>query len=310
MNPDLTELLDPAGCIAADTPCRKCGYNVRGLPIDRNCPECGLPASLSAAPDFLTYAEPDWARMQSAAIRNCSRAYIMLEAAAVSILVAGLCGVGLYFVQASAAWLIVGVLVTFLIVGSFGVAGYLLATVTCLLIAFVQFNQLKPASHRFQHRRLLWRSRIGLIVILCIAVANGSYYCATGSIALGIIVGLFALVSLLYLFLPASAAESSAYIAELMGDWRTRQLIRRRGLRLLVAAVVAMIWIGVMSAVVITGSRSPLPPLCVLVVLLCVHSIFASQLLLSIRGMDERVEVAAFSAEARWKSRSKAKPRE
>ena len=33
----------PAGPIDVDCPCVRCGYNLRGLPEDINCPECGCP---------------------------------------------------------------------------------------------------------------------------------------------------------------------------------------------------------------------------------------------------------------------------
>lgn len=44
--------------VARDTPCRKCGYNLRGLPIDRRCPECGTPVGLSVQGDLLRYCHP------------------------------------------------------------------------------------------------------------------------------------------------------------------------------------------------------------------------------------------------------------
>ena len=34
-------LVMESGKIESDLPCRKCGYNLRGLPIDHLCPECG-----------------------------------------------------------------------------------------------------------------------------------------------------------------------------------------------------------------------------------------------------------------------------
>jgi len=43
-----------------DVPCIKCGYNLRGLPRDRNCPECGTPVTRSAPGDLLSAADPAW----------------------------------------------------------------------------------------------------------------------------------------------------------------------------------------------------------------------------------------------------------
>lgn len=46
--------------ITADTPCRKCGYNLRGLGSDGLCPECGTPIAVSISGDLLRYCEPAW----------------------------------------------------------------------------------------------------------------------------------------------------------------------------------------------------------------------------------------------------------
>jgi hypothetical protein len=52
--------LDYAGNIAEDVACRRCGYNLRGLPREALCPECGTLAALSARSDRLRYADPRW----------------------------------------------------------------------------------------------------------------------------------------------------------------------------------------------------------------------------------------------------------
>jgi hypothetical protein len=43
-----------------DSPCRKCGYNLRGLSPDGRCPECGTPVGLSLHGDLLRYSDPPW----------------------------------------------------------------------------------------------------------------------------------------------------------------------------------------------------------------------------------------------------------
>lgn len=53
----------PAGTgtvLQQDTPCRRCGYNLRGLTVEGRCPECGTPVGLSAYGDFLRFCDPRW----------------------------------------------------------------------------------------------------------------------------------------------------------------------------------------------------------------------------------------------------------
>jgi hypothetical protein len=46
--------------IAQDTPCRKCGYNLRGLTADGRCPECGTSVGYSLQGDLLRFCDPSW----------------------------------------------------------------------------------------------------------------------------------------------------------------------------------------------------------------------------------------------------------
>jgi len=46
--------------LSQDTPCRKCGYNLRGLSSDGCCPECGTPVGLSLREPLLRYCDPQW----------------------------------------------------------------------------------------------------------------------------------------------------------------------------------------------------------------------------------------------------------
>lgn len=43
-----------------DTPCVICGYNLRGLTVDKVCPECGSPVGRSIHGNMLRYADPKW----------------------------------------------------------------------------------------------------------------------------------------------------------------------------------------------------------------------------------------------------------
>jgi hypothetical protein len=50
----------PAAIIDSDTPCRRCGYNLRGLSADGQCPECGTLIRLSLRRDLLEHSDPAW----------------------------------------------------------------------------------------------------------------------------------------------------------------------------------------------------------------------------------------------------------
>jgi len=54
------QLLDPAGAIGADVPCRRCNYNLRGLSPEGKCPECGVLVDVSIRGDLLRYSDPTW----------------------------------------------------------------------------------------------------------------------------------------------------------------------------------------------------------------------------------------------------------
>jgi hypothetical protein len=49
-----------AAAIEQDTPCRKCGYNLRGLSVEGRCPECGTSVGFSLQGDLLRYCDPNW----------------------------------------------------------------------------------------------------------------------------------------------------------------------------------------------------------------------------------------------------------
>ncbi len=52
--------LDQHGCVAADIPCVRCAYNLRGLPAGQGCPECGRAIALSLRGDALEFRYPPW----------------------------------------------------------------------------------------------------------------------------------------------------------------------------------------------------------------------------------------------------------
>ena len=50
----------PEGPIGNDLPCRKCGYNLRGLTPAMRCPECGTAVGYSLQGDLLRFCDPGW----------------------------------------------------------------------------------------------------------------------------------------------------------------------------------------------------------------------------------------------------------
>jgi hypothetical protein len=52
--------VQPPQTVTADTPCRKCGYNLRGLSTAGRCPECGTPVGYSFHGDLLRFCDPNW----------------------------------------------------------------------------------------------------------------------------------------------------------------------------------------------------------------------------------------------------------
>lgn len=67
--------------------CIRCGYSLRGLMMDRVCPECGMDVSRSARGDFLEDADPHWlSRVRDG--MKWMLAYIMISIAGVVLLMA------------------------------------------------------------------------------------------------------------------------------------------------------------------------------------------------------------------------------
>jgi hypothetical protein len=59
---------DPAA-VTNDTPCRKCGYNLRGLAVNGRCPECGTPVGVAIHGELLRYSEPRWVQTLARGVR-------------------------------------------------------------------------------------------------------------------------------------------------------------------------------------------------------------------------------------------------
>ncbi len=52
--------VSPDGVVAVDLACPRCGYNVRGVPGDARCPECGLAVELALRGDRIRFGDPAW----------------------------------------------------------------------------------------------------------------------------------------------------------------------------------------------------------------------------------------------------------
>jgi len=93
--------LDAQGCVGEDIPCRRCGYNLRGLSPEGRCPECGIAVGRSLLGDYLRFAEPHWVRTLA------SGSTILLVAIALTLalgsITAALMGIG--GVRVSWMWL-------------------------------------------------------------------------------------------------------------------------------------------------------------------------------------------------------------
>src|SRR5688500_6889706 len=59
-SPAAAAVVDASGVVAADVPCRRCSYNVRGLSVYGRCPECGTPVGVSVHGDLLRFSDPRW----------------------------------------------------------------------------------------------------------------------------------------------------------------------------------------------------------------------------------------------------------
>ncbi len=53
-------MVDAAGNVVGDVPCRRCSYNLRGLNYSGRCPECGTAVGQSIYGNLLRFSDPQW----------------------------------------------------------------------------------------------------------------------------------------------------------------------------------------------------------------------------------------------------------
>jgi hypothetical protein len=75
--PDIPVTRDAAGALADDFPCRRCGYNLRGLKPTGRCPECGQPVQTSLTDERLRYSDPAWVRKLAIGVRMLHYALLL-----------------------------------------------------------------------------------------------------------------------------------------------------------------------------------------------------------------------------------------
>jgi hypothetical protein len=64
--------------VEADIPCRKCAYNLRGLPTTGKCPECGTDVALSVGGHLIRYSDPQWVAGLSKGVRLILWAIVLM----------------------------------------------------------------------------------------------------------------------------------------------------------------------------------------------------------------------------------------
>ncbi len=98
----------PGQPLTEDLKCARCGYNLRGLTLDKLCPECATPIARSIHGNLLQYADPDW--VEKLRFGTALMFWHMLIGVSVGGSVAGITVIGLPQALTSILGIIAGVL--------------------------------------------------------------------------------------------------------------------------------------------------------------------------------------------------------
>ena len=82
--------VDPAtGLVRDELPCRKCGYNLRGLHVEGRCPECGTPVGVSVMGELLRYSDPNWVRTLARGVKTIIAGIVVIVLGVIVSMVVG-----------------------------------------------------------------------------------------------------------------------------------------------------------------------------------------------------------------------------
>jgi hypothetical protein len=177
--------LDQPFTLDWDAPCLQCGYNLRTLRTDRQCPECGQPIRTSVGGDRLLFADAIWLRRV--------RTGITLWLAA-GVFTALLIPFGVYIVvRRDEAALIPFVLLQTLLIPGPVAAG-------CFLTAVAEH---RPCALR-RNRGLRLTLRVSGTGLACMCFAQAVVPLSSGSIAAAFVIAFFADCLTLVTIIPAA----------------------------------------------------------------------------------------------------------
>ncbi len=218
------EVLDSAGRIRLDLPCRGCGYNLRLLAATGRCPECGAPIGASCYGDLLRYCAPVY-------VRRLARGCRWICVAITAVLVAWLSSFLAAFSRSLMEYLIA------VITGVMALAGVL------VLAGVWQITSAEP--HIFNRSGWLDKRmlvRVGLGAVLLGLAAN--YVLKRTGPPMPVMAGAQLILALVWLAGAAGAAAYFFHLADLGFGIPDIELIRKaRDLGRATALALAVLWV-------------------------------------------------------------------